>query len=55
MINQEWIDEVTEYLDNEWSHPVIRQWELEQEDSQVSQPDHLSMINECEWKDWLGI
>lgn len=54
MINQEWIDEVTEYLDNEWIYPVLRQ-EFEQEESQVEIPDHLSMINECEWKDWLGI
>jgi phosphate starvation-inducible protein PhoH len=42
------IDTMIEYIED------IREYYFEEED-QVSQPDHLSMINEYEWKEWLNI
>lgn len=44
------IDTMIEYVED-----IREYYFLEQEEDRVTQPDHLSMINEYEWKEWLAI
>lgn len=47
---------IEEYLDDQWQwQHLLEQEQYEHETEQVTQPDHLHMINEYEWKEWLGI
>ena len=45
---------VEDYLDDQWQWQQLSE-KQEYEEEQYRQPDHLSMINEYEWKEWLGI
>ena len=48
---------IEEYLDDQWQwQHLLEQEQYEEEyNKQDRQPDHLHMINEYEWKEWLGI
>jgi len=45
------------YLDDQWQKQEEEEKQQWEEDQRVNdaQPDHLSMINEYEWKEWLCI
>lgn len=45
------------YLDDQWQKQEEEEKQQWEEDQRVkdAQPDHLSMINEYEWKEWLCI
>ena len=52
-----YITDYDSYLDDQYQKQIDeerQQWEEDQE-QRDSQPDHLAMINDYEWKDWLGI
>lgn len=46
---------VEDYLDDQWHWQQLSEQQEYEEEYQDRQPDHLSMINEYEWKEWLGI